>query len=84
LASRLIPESSPHDEFAKSWGGRSAIQKLLNGGKLNARHLASMGKIQGTLCISGLINLSEMQIGDHALGSTRPPPGLSVLSAFAG
>jgi hypothetical protein len=59
LASRLIPESSPHDEFAKSWGGRSAIQKLLNGGKLNARHLASMVKIQGTLCISGHINLRK-------------------------
>src|SRR5438309_2152155 len=40
----------------KTWGGRSAVQKLLNGGKLSTRHLASMGKIQGTLCISRLIN----------------------------
>jgi hypothetical protein len=27
---------------------------------------------------------SEMKIGDHALGSTRPPPRHSALSAFAG
>jgi hypothetical protein len=27
--------------------------------QLNARHLASMVKIQGTLCISGLINLRK-------------------------
>jgi hypothetical protein len=35
----------------KTRGGRSAIQKLLNGRKLIARHLTSMGKIAGTLCI---------------------------------
>jgi hypothetical protein len=57
FASRFIPKSSTHDEFVKIRGGRSAIQKLLNGEKLSARHLASMGKIQGTLCISGFINL---------------------------
>jgi uncharacterized protein YciI len=51
--------SSPHDEFAKIRGDRSAIQKPLSGGKLSARHLASMGKIQGTLRISGLINLRK-------------------------
>src|SRR5258708_1097433 len=43
----------------KHWGGRSALQKPLNGSNLSARHLASMGKIQGTLCISGPINLRE-------------------------
>ena len=55
FASRLLSESSPHNEFTKTRRGRSAIQKLLNGGKLSPRHLASMGKIQGTLCISRLI-----------------------------
>ena len=59
FASRLISESSLHDEFAKTRRGRSAIQKLLNGGKLSARYLASMGKIQGTPCISLLINLRK-------------------------
>src|SRR6267143_1825645 len=59
FASRLIPKTSPHAEFAKTRIGRSAIQKLLNRGKLSARHLASMGKIQGTLCISGPINLRK-------------------------
>jgi len=54
--------------FAKTRGGRSAIQKLLNGGKLSARHLASMGKIQGTLCISRLIGSSEMQISCRLTG----------------
>ena len=29
FASRLLSDSSPHDEFAKTSGGRSAIQKLL-------------------------------------------------------
>ena len=52
VASHLVSKSSRHDEFAKSLGGRSAIQKLLNGGKLSAHYVASMGKIQGTLCIS--------------------------------
>ena len=43
----------------KTRGGRRAIQKLLNGRKLIAGHLTSMAKIQGTLCISGLINLRK-------------------------
>src|SRR5260370_42466154 len=43
FASRLVSESSPHGEFAKTRGGRSAIQKLLNGRKLIARDLANMG-----------------------------------------
>jgi hypothetical protein len=51
----------------KHGGGRSAVQKLLNGGKLSAHYLASMGKIQGTLCISRLINLRKCKFGDHAL-----------------
>src|SRR5258708_31121446 len=62
FASRLLSDSSPHDEFAKTRGGRSAIQKLLNGRKLIARHLTSMGKIQGTLCISRLLNLRNCKL----------------------
>ena len=31
FASRLVSKSSPHDEFAKTRGGRRAIQKPLNG-----------------------------------------------------
>jgi len=38
--------------FQKQGGGRSAIQKLLIGRQLIARHVTSMAKIQGTLCIS--------------------------------
>ena len=38
--------------YAKTRVGRSAIQKLLSGGKLPARHLTSMGKIMGTPRIS--------------------------------
>src|SRR4029077_1885448 len=48
FASRLMPKSSPHDKYSKTGRGRSAIQKTLTRGKLNARHLTSMGKIQGT------------------------------------
>ena len=62
FASRLVSDSSPHGEFAKTQGGRSAIQKLLNGRKLIARHLTSMGKIQGTLCISRLLNLRKCKL----------------------
>jgi hypothetical protein len=54
FASRLLYESSPHDEFAKTRGGRSAFQKLWNGRKLIGSDLASMGKIRGTLRISRL------------------------------
>jgi hypothetical protein len=71
FASRLVSESSPHDEFAKTRGGRSAIQKLLNGRKLIARDLASMGKIRGTLGISRLIDLRKCKSVNHALGSVR-------------
>src|SRR5260370_40031512 len=59
FASRLVSKTSPHADYAKTRVGRSAIQKLLNGGKLSARHLASMGEIIGTLCISSLINLRK-------------------------
>src|ERR1700741_657605 len=38
FASRLIPKSSLHDKFSETRGGRSAIQKLLNGRKLIAHH----------------------------------------------
>jgi hypothetical protein len=65
FASCLVSESSPHDEFCKNMGGRRAIQKPLNGSKLNARQLARMGKIQGTLCISGPINLRKWNSGDQ-------------------
>jgi hypothetical protein len=34
-------------KYAKTRGGRSAIQKPLNGSKLSAHHLASMGKFRG-------------------------------------
>jgi len=59
FTTRLIPKSSARDRFSKTRRGRSAIQKLLNGDKLSARNLASMGKIQGTLRISRLINLRK-------------------------
>jgi hypothetical protein len=64
--------------YSKTRGGRSAIQKPLNGRKLSARHLASMGKIQGTLCISGPINLRKCKSGDHALGPARAQQRLSI------
>jgi putative transposase len=67
FTSHLVSMSSSHGEFAKTWGGRSAIQKLLNRGKLSTRRLASMGKIMGTLCISRLINLRKYK-------SVRPAP----------
>jgi hypothetical protein len=63
FAGRLIPKTSLHAEDAKTRVGRSAIQKLLNGGKLRARHLASMGKIMGTLCISHIIDLRKPKPG---------------------
>jgi len=72
--SRLLSESSPHDEFAKTRGGRSAFQKLLNGRKLIPRHLASMGKIQGTLRISRFKSVITRQ------GSGRASPCASQLS----
>ena len=59
FASRLVSESSPDAEHVKTRVGRSAIQKLLSGGKLSARHLPSKGKIMGTLCISRLIDLRK-------------------------
>jgi hypothetical protein len=37
-----------------------------------------MGKIQGTLRISRLLNLRAMQIGDHALGPARASQRLSI------
>jgi hypothetical protein len=47
FASRLVCESSPHDEFAKTRGGKSAIQKLLNGRKLIAPIWQVWGKFGG-------------------------------------
>src|SRR6185295_13727150 len=46
--------------------------------KLSAHYLATMGKIQGTLRISRLLNLRAMQIGDHALGPARASQRLSI------
>ena len=82
FASCLVSESSPHDEFCKNMGGRRAIQKPLNGSKLNARHLASMGKIQGTLRISRHIDLRKCKSVNHALGSARASPCFSIASSF--
>src|SRR6267143_2948082 len=62
FASRFIPMASLHAELCKNTGrqvGRSAIEKLLNEGKLRARNLPSMEKIMGTLCISRLIDLRK-------------------------
>ena len=74
-----FPESSPHDEFGKTRGGRSAIQKLLNGRKLIGSDLASMGRIRGTLRISRLIDLRKCKSVNHALGSASTSPCLSQL-----
>jgi hypothetical protein len=80
LASRLLSESSPHEEFAKTGGGRSAIWKVVNGGKLSAHYFASMGKIQGILRISRLIYLRKRKSVNRALGSARASPCLSIAS----
>ena len=45
--------------YPKTRGGRSAIQKVLNGGKLSGHYLASVGKIEGTLRIFRLIELRK-------------------------
>ena len=60
-------------------GGRRAIQKLLNESKVSARHLASMGKIRGTLRISGLINLRKRK----SVFTHRAQPALRSVSQFA-
>jgi hypothetical protein len=70
FASCLVSASSLHDEFCKNMGGRRAIQKPLNGSKLNGRNLASRGKIQGTLRISRHIDLRKCKSVNHALGSS--------------
>jgi hypothetical protein len=70
--------------FAKTRGGRSAIQKLLNRRMLIARDLASMGKIRGTLRISRLIDLRKCKYVNHALGSARASPRLPIVSSFVG
>src|SRR6476661_6453128 len=48
-----------------------SINGVLNGGKLSVRHLASMGKIQGTLRISRLIDLQKHKsvITDRSMDS---------------
>ena len=66
--------------FAKTRGGRSAIQKLLNGRKLIGSDLASMGEIRGTLRISRPIDLRKCKSVNHALGSARSSPCLSNAS----
>jgi hypothetical protein len=58
-------------------GEAGAVQKLLNGGRLSARHLASMGKILGTLCISRLINLRKCK---SAITHSGQPELRNVLS----
>jgi len=68
----------------KTREGRSAIQKLLNGRKLIARDLASMGKIRGTLRISRPIDLQKCKSVNHALRLARASPCLSIASSFVG
>jgi hypothetical protein len=52
--------------LAKKYIGRSAIQKVLNRGKLGARHLASMGKIMEILCIPRVIDIRKCKSDVHA------------------
>jgi len=71
FASRLISATSLYAEFAETWVGRSAVLKLLNRGKLSARHLANMGEIQGTPCISRLTNHRKCKSVITLLAHTR-------------
>jgi hypothetical protein len=41
------------------------MQKVLNGGTLGSRHLASMGKTMGTLCISRVIDIRKCKSDVH-------------------
>ena len=66
-------------KHAKTRGGRSATQKMLNGGKLGARHLASMGKIMGTLCILVFINRGKYK----SVITHWAQPALHSVSQFA-
>ncbi|PYX54245.1 MAG: hypothetical protein DMG76_22540 [Acidobacteria bacterium] len=50
----------------------------MNGNKLSARHLASMGKIQGTLCISAPINFENANPVITHVGPARPSQRLSI------
>jgi hypothetical protein len=49
-----------------------------------ARDLASMGKIQGTLRISRLIDLRKCKSVNHALGSAGASSCLPIVSSFVG
>jgi hypothetical protein len=55
----LIPKSSQHQKYSKTGRSTSAIQKTWTGGKLNARNLARMEKIQAILRISAPIDLRK-------------------------
>ncbi len=55
FASRLVSESSPHAEFTKTRRGRHAIQRRLNGSKLNPRYVTSMVRIQGIVAFHSTI-----------------------------
>jgi len=59
--------------------GRSAIQKLLNGDKLSARHPASMGKIMETLAFFQLINPPKCNM----VMTHWAQPALDSVSQFA-
>jgi hypothetical protein len=52
---------------------------MLNGGKLDARHLASMGKIMGTLCILVFINRRKYK----SMITHWAEPALHSVSQFA-
>jgi len=56
-----------NEQYSKHAEAGVPFRNLLNGGKLSARHLASMVKIQGTLCISRVVNTGARFIGLHFL-----------------
>ena len=70
FASRLVSENLPDAEHVKTRVGRSAIQKLLNGGKLSAPS-GKYGENHGDPVHFSTHQSSEMQIGDHALVPAR-------------
>jgi hypothetical protein len=60
------------------------MRKVLNGGKLSARYLASMGKIQGTLRISRLIDHRKCKSVITRQAQLALRLRLSVVSALVG
>jgi hypothetical protein len=61
------------------------MQKVLNGGKLNAHYLASVGKIEGTLRIFRLIEHRKCRsVISRQAQLARFAVCLSIVSALAG